>query len=205
MIRKLIFTIFLIICSSVLYAQTEPPESVTSKFYFPALIGVGIPLDNDNTVLKHGSILNTALEFRPVYVNAFFFRLNYDALNNSYVSPIINLPTNVVRGKVSATFFLAGGGYRWQFRNLGIYALLQPGLGIRNFNKAIVTNDGVFINNVTNDSFSTKTSVGFEYYIVKHFALIAEPSFYKLYSGRGFNNTHSQVSSLSIGITTTLF
>jgi len=205
MIRKLIFTTFFIICTSVLYAQTEPPESVTSKFYFPALIGIGIPLDNDHTILKNGSILNTALEFRPIYTNAFFFRLNYDALNNSYVSAPINLPTNVVKGKVSATFFLAGCGYRWQFKNLGIYTLVQPGLGMRNFNKAIVTDEGIAIEDVTKDSFSTKTSVGFEYYIVKHFALIAEPSFYKLYSGRGFNNTHSQVSSLSVGITTTLF
>ena len=189
----------------MLYAQIEPVESVTSKFYFPALIGIGIPLDNDNTILKHGSILNTALEFRPVYANAFFFRFNYDALNNSYVSPMINLPTNVVRGKVSASFFLAGCGYRWQFKTLGVYTILQPGLGMRAFNKAIVTNDGVAIENVTSDSFSVKTSVGFEYYIVKHFALIAEPSFYKLFSERGFNNSHSQVSALSIGITTTLF
>ncbi|SDS39986.1 hypothetical protein SAMN05216490_1085 [Mucilaginibacter mallensis] len=203
--RKLIITIFLFICSSALYAQTEQAESVTSKFYFPALIGVGIPLDNDHTILKHGSILNTAIEFRPVYINAFFFRFNYDALNNSYVSPMINLPTNVVKGKLSATFFLAGAGYRWQFKKIGIYTIMQPGLGMRNFNKAIVTNDGVAIENVTNDSFSVKTSIGFEYYIVKHFALITEPSFYKLFSGRGFNNSHSQVSAISVGITTTLF
>ncbi|WP_183577588.1 hypothetical protein HDF18_11025 [Mucilaginibacter sp. X5P1] len=203
--RKLIITIFLFICSSALYAQTEQTESVTSKFYFPALIGVGIPLDNDHTILKHGSILNTALEFRPVYINAFFFRFNYDALNNSYASPMVNLPTNVVKGKLSANFFVAGAGYRWQFKKIGVYALLQPGLGTRYFNRAVLTPDGISIDNITNSSFSVKTSTGIEYYIVKHFALIAEPSFYKLFSGRGFNNSHSQISSISIGITTTLF
>jgi hypothetical protein len=200
--RKLITTIFLILVSSALYAQTE---SVTSKFYFPALIGIGIPIDNDNTILKHGSILNTAVEFRPVYMNAVFFRINYDALNNNYVSPMTNLPTNVVKGKLSANFFLIGAGYRWQIKKLGIYALLQPGLGTRNFNKAVLTNEGVVIENVSSGSFSVKTSAGIEYYVVKHFAIITEPSLYKLFSNRGFNNSHSQVSSLSIGITTTLF
>lgn len=118
---------------------------------------------------------------------------------------MVYLPTNVVNGKVSTSFFLLGAGYRWRIKNIGVYALIQPGLGTRSFNKALVNADGVAIANVSDNSFTIKTSAGIEFYIVKHFALVAEPSFYKLFASTGFNNTHSQVAGISVGFTTTLF
>jgi hypothetical protein len=207
MMRKSITTvIFLIAATCSLYAQTDTvKERFVSRLYFPALIGLNIPFDNDNTVVKNGSVLNTAVEFRPTYINAFFFRLNYDVLSNKYNSSIVYLPTNVGTGKVSTSFFLLGAGYRWRVNNIGVYALIQPGLGTRSFNKALLNADGVAIDNVSDNSFTIKTSAGIEFYIVRHFALIAEPSFYKLFARSGFNNTHSQVAGISVGFTTTLF
>ncbi|MGZ3766451.1 MAG: hypothetical protein ACXVA2_17420, partial [Mucilaginibacter sp.] len=95
-------------------------------------------------------------------------------------------------------------GYREKFGKWGLYGLLQPGFGVHSFERAVNTQGGVLLYNVTNTSSALKTDVGVEYYITKHFAAVIDPSFYKLFSHSGFNTSHSSFVAFNIGITTTI-
>ncbi len=180
-------------------------EGLSSRFYFPGGIGINIPSGDEQTSLKSGFTLNTAIEYRPTYTNAIFFRFNYDALSNRYKSFLNQIPTNVTRGKLAADFFMLGAGYRRKLNKVSIYALLQPGYNTSSYN--IVTSDqsGVSVGNVSSNHLSTKISVGLEYYIVPHFALVFEPGYYHLFKTRSAYILNPDYVSYNIGFTTTLF
>jgi len=180
-------------------------ESFSSRFFFPGLIGLNIPSGDEQTSIRAGFSLVTALEYRPKYTNNIFFRFNYDALSNKYKSFASQVPTNVTQGKISANFFLLGMGYRRQVNGIGIYALLQPGLNTSSYNTAANSATGVSIGNISNNHIAFKFSTGIEYYIVPHFALVAEPSFYHLLSKGSQPALNPNYISYNIGFTTTLF
>jgi hypothetical protein len=180
-------------------------EDISSRFYFPGSLGLSFPLTNGHTHLNNGLSLNTAVEYRPTYINDFFFRVDYDALNNSYTSYIQTIPTNIVQGKLSTDFLIAGAGYRKNLGKWGLYGILQPGFGIHSFDRAINTQNGVTLHTVTITRAAFKADIGLEYYITHHFAAVFDPSFYKIFSHSGFNTSHSQFGAFNIGIATTIF
>jgi hypothetical protein len=183
------------------FAQTE---DVSSRFYFPGSLGISLPSRNIHTHLDDGLVVNTAIEYRPTYINDIFFRIDYDALNNNYTSHVPTIPTNIIKGKLSTDFLVAGVGYRRKFSRWALYGLIQPGLGIHSFERATVSQGNILLNNVTSSSPSLKTDLGVEYYITRHFAAVFDPSYYKLFSNRGFNTSHSRFAGFNIGITTTI-
>ena len=180
-------------------------EDVASRFYFPGSLGVDFPWKNGHTHLNSGLSINTAVEYRPTYSNNVFFRIDYDALNNKYTSYVPTIPTNIVQGKLSTSFLVAGAGYRRVFGKWGLYGIVQPGLGIHSFDMAITTPNGVLLRTMTNTRVALKADIGLEYYIAHHFALVFDPSFYKIFSHSGFNNSHSRFGAFNIGLTTTIF
>jgi hypothetical protein len=198
-----ILLLIIIFCISipVTFAQTE---DITSRFYFPGSIGVSIPFANIHTRLNDGLAVNTALEYRPTYINDIFYRLDYDALNNNYTSFVPTIPTNILKGKLSTDFLVIGAGYREKFGKWALYGLIQPGLGIHSFERAVVNQNNVLLSSVTSNSLAVKTDIGIEYYITRHFAAVFDPSYYKLFSNRGFNTSHSSFTGFNIGITTTI-
>jgi hypothetical protein len=197
--------ILLIVISCIPISKTfAQTEDITSRFYFPGSIGLSVPFRNIHTRLNDGFAVNTAFEYRPTYINDLFFRIDYDALNNNYTSYVRTIPTNIIKGRLSTDFVVIGVGYRQKFGKWGLYGLLQPGLGIHSFERAIVNQDGIFLSNVTNNSPALKTDIGIEYYVARHFAVVFDPSYYKLFSGGGFNTSHSRFMCLNIGITTTI-
>ena len=201
--RSLILLITIsLVSASVVFAQTE---DIASRFYFPGSIGINIPFEDIHTHLDNGLALNTAVEYRPTYINDIFYRIDFDALNNNYTSFVRTIPTNIVEGKLSTDFLMIGAGYRSQFGKWGLYVLIQPGLGIHSFERAVNTPNGVVLNSVTSTSPSVKVDVGVEYYITRHFAAVFDPSFYKLLSNSGFNTSHSRFTAFNIGITTSIF
>ncbi|WP_161964424.1 outer membrane beta-barrel protein [Mucilaginibacter endophyticus] len=183
-------------------AQTE---KFTSRLYFPGGVGVNIPSGDEQVSMKRGSVLNTAVEYRPTYINAVFFRFNYDALNNKYKSKAGEVPTNVTEGKLSAGFLLLGVGYRRKLNRLGIYALLQPGYNSSGYNNTSVNSNGITVGSVSTKHPAVKIAAGLEYYIVPHFALVLEPAYYHLYKARSQYILNPDYVSYSIGFTTTLF
>ncbi|HTK21130.1 MAG TPA: outer membrane beta-barrel protein [Mucilaginibacter sp.] len=180
-------------------------EDISSRFYFPGSLGMGFPFTNNHTHLNNGLSINTAIEYRPTYSNDVFFRIDYDALNNNYTAHFQTIPTNIVQGKLSTDFLVFGAGYRHNFARWGIYGLLQPGLGIHSFNQAVGTPNGVMLRTVSNNRAALKADAGIEYYVTHHFALVFDPSFYKIFSHSGFNTSHSQFGALNIGLATTIF
>jgi len=209
-VKKGILLIFCILAVISVYAKIDTaahasPGSVGSRFFFPNSIGMSFPTKNVHTTLRDGLSLNTSVEYRTRNTNAFFFRADYDALNNNYTSYVRTLPTNIIQGKLSSDFILAGSGYRKEFDRWAIYLELQPGLGMRSFDKATVNTDGVIISRATNDSFAAKSAAGVEYYIKSHFDVFFEPSYYKFFTHQGFSSAHSQFTGFNIGISTARF
>ena len=199
---KIVITVFFIF--GFVFSAACQTEKFTSRIYFPGMVGINIPSGDEQTSMRSGFSLATALEYRPTYTNALFFRFNYDALSNKYKSFAYQVPTNVTEGKLSANFFLLGVGYRRHVSGIGIYALLQPGLNTSNYNNVINRTDGIYVGNVSNNHFSFKFSTGIEYYIVPHFALVAEPAFYHLFENHNRFIINPNYISYNIGFTTTL-
>ena len=197
LLASLVFTL-----GTKVFAQVE---DVSTRFYFPGSLGISCPLINSRTTLNDGLSVNTAIEYRPTYTNDVFFRIDYDALNNNYTGFARNIPTNIIKGKLSTDFLIIGAGYRQKFGRWGLYGILQPGLGIHSFERAVNTPGGIVLNNVTNNSLALKGDIGIEFYIARHFAAVFDPSLYKIFSNSGFNTSHSQFGALNIGITTTIF
>jgi len=209
-VKKSILFIACILAITSVYAKgdtTVHASLVTlgSKFYFPNSIGMSVPFNNVHTKLRDGLALNIAAEYRPNNTNPFYLRLDYDVLNNNYTSFVRTLPTDVIQGKLSSNFILAGGGYRKKLNRWAMYVSLQPGLGMHSFDRAAVIPDGVVISRVTNDSFAAKSALGLEYYIKSHFDIFFEPSYYKYFSHQGFSASHSQFAGFNIGISTARF
>ena len=115
---------------SAAFAQTE---DITSRFYFPGSLGISLPFRNIHTHLNDGLVVNTAIEYRPTYINDIFYRIDYDALSNNYISYVPTIPTNIIKGKLTTDFIVIGAGYRKKFNKWGFYGLIQPGLGIHSF------------------------------------------------------------------------
>jgi hypothetical protein len=180
-------------------------EKFSSRIFFPGMVGLNIPSGDEQTSIRPGFSLVTAIEYRPVYTNHIFFRFNYDALSNKYKSYAYQVPTNVTQGKLNANFFMLGVGYRRQISGIGIYALLQPGLNTSSYNTVSNTATGVAVGSVSNSHVAFKFSTGIEYYIVPHFALVAEPSFYHLQPNHNGLTLNPNYISYNIGFTTTLF
>jgi opacity protein-like surface antigen len=180
-------------------------EKFSSRIYFPGSIGLNIPSGDEQTSVKAGFSLTTAIEYRPRYTNNVFFRFNYDALSNNYKSFANQVPTNVTQGKLSADFFLLGIGYRRQVTKIGIYALFQPGLNTSSYSTATNGATGVTVGSISTNHFSFKFSTGVEYYVVPHFALVAETAFYHLMKNQSYTPLNPNYISYNIGFTTTLF
>jgi hypothetical protein len=200
--RLILLALIVITLGTKVFAQVE---DVSARFYFPGSVGISCPLINSRTTLNNGLSVNTAIEYRPTYINDMFFRIDYDALNNNYTGFARNIPTNIIKGKLSTDFLIIGAGYRQKFGRWGLYGLLQPGLGMHSYERAVNTSGGVVLNNVTSNSLALKGDIGIEYYITPHFAAVFDPSLYKIFSNSGFNLSHSQFGALNIGITTTIF
>jgi hypothetical protein len=205
--KKIVLSCVTTLCFMLVFVQHSigQTEKFSSRIFFPGLVGLNIPSGDEQTSIKSGFSLVTAIEYRPVYTNHIFFRFNYDALSNKYKSFAYQVPTNVTQGKLSANFFLLGVGYRRQVSGIGIYALLQPGLNTSSYNTVVNSTNGVSVGSISNSHVSFKFSTGIEYYIVPHFALVIEPSFYHLLPNHNGITLNPNYLSYNIGFTTTLF
>ncbi|MDR3695326.1 MAG: outer membrane beta-barrel protein [Mucilaginibacter sp.] len=185
------------------FGQTD---KFASRIYFPGGIGLNIPSGDEQLSVRPGFSVITGVEYRPKYTNAIFFRFNYDALSNKYKSLPYQVPTNVIRGKLNADFFMLGVGYRRAISSkAAVYILGQPGISSSGYSSVSINSNGYSIMNVSAYHPAGKAAFGFEYYIVPHFALVAEPGYYHLFSGHGGFIINPNYVLYNIGFTTTLF
>jgi hypothetical protein len=202
--KPMFICLLLLLTGNKLLAQTE---KFTSRFYFPGGIGYNlVNSDASGIAFKNGISLNTGAEYRPKYINAVFYRFNYDILNSGYTNNnFINTNvTNVTNGKFSSNCFVLGAGYRLAYKGLGFYGLLQPGIINHGYEKVTsLVNNEITVSSATQHNAILKAGVGVEYYIVPHFALVLEPSYYQNLSSK--NNLTPSYFNINIGFTTTLF
>jgi len=195
--------LFIIIMAGACRAHAQK-ETLTSRFYFPGLIGVNFIDENASIRYSKAFSISSGMEYRPDSAHV-FYRFNYDGTTIKYVSAVTYLPTSVTKGKQHTTNLLIGAGYRKKFNGLGAYVLVQGGLASQSFDHVNGVMPAYTITQQSINSFGLKFTGGFEYYVASHFALIAEPSIYHntaRYRDSPINNT--QVT-FSLGFTTTLF
>jgi len=203
--RLFIQSIVLLLLSGInsrSYAQTE---SVTSRIYFPGSIGLNLPFDDSRLHLNNGTILTTALEYRPVNGNAIFIRFNYDAVHNHYQQVYSNSPTNVNTGKLSANIFSLGLGYRRKVGIIKMFGILQPGLAINSYDLVNFNPETISIDQISRRHLSIKLTSGIEYYLAEHFALTLESSYFYLAPRGNYKLLNPGSLNFNIGFTTTLF
>jgi hypothetical protein len=145
--KKVALICLWVLTTTKLLAQTE---KFTSRLYFPGGIGYNlVNSDAGGIAFKNGVSLNTGAEYRPKYINAIFFRFNYDILNSGYTNNnIIN--TNVTNGKFTSNCFILGAGYRASYKGIGIYGLLQSGIISHGYEKVTsLPNNEITVSNAT--------------------------------------------------------
>jgi len=198
---KRLFLVMTLIVSCA-YAQTG---KISSRFYFPGLIGTDFQSNRASATYKKGLLLNTAAEYRPDDTLAFFYRFNFDGITNKYNTNAVDLPTNVKGGSQHHTYLLIGPGYRKKYRNISWYAAFQPGVSIRNYDEVVKDGSSYVVSSFNKNNLSVKITGGFEYYLAPHFALIMEAARYQNSFPNhpvSFNNSEM---AISFGFTTTLF
>lgn len=199
-------TIFLLLVFLLLRsAPALSQEPLSSRFYFPGLIGINVPSGDEQKSMRSGFTYNTAVEYRPQYVNAVFFRFNYDALSNHYDANPANVPTNIISGKLSSSFLLIGAGYRRKVKRIGFYALAEPGINFSSYDVATNLGQGIQITSRSKNGLAFKVTTGAEFYVVDHFALIFEPAYYHIFSPVKSPVLNPNYVGYNIGFTTTLF
>jgi hypothetical protein len=184
-VRKYSLFIFLGFLTARAFSQTE---SVTSKFYFPGMVGINLHLYDQHQHYKRGFVLNTAIEYRPDYKS----------------DPGLYQQTNVQNGTLHVNYFIAGLGYRKRVKEIGWYFLGQTGLEQRNYDRVSGSATGYVINQVSKKQLAFKFAGGFEYYLAQHFALVAEPAYYPNLVNHRYSSSNGNLT-LSVGFTTTLF
>ncbi|OKS87606.1 outer membrane beta-barrel protein [Mucilaginibacter polytrichastri] len=191
----------LLLIQHAAFAQTE---KFAERFYFPGGVGYNIVnSDAGGIAFKNGISINTGAEYRPHYINAVFYRFNFDVLNSSYTKNNI-IATNVTNGKFTSNCFVIGAGYRFKYKGWGIYALGQSGLINHGYEKVnSYVNNEITVSSATQHNAIFKMAGGIEYYIVPHFALVFEPSYYQNLSTK--SNLTPSFFNFNIGLTTTLF
>jgi hypothetical protein len=198
--------ILLVLLTSRAFSQTDTAqtESVTSRLYFPGMVGVNLHLYDQHQHYKRGFVLNTGIEYRPDN-NPWFFRFNYDAVSSNYKSDAgLYQQTNVQNGTLHVNYFIAGAGYRKKVRGIGWYVLAQTGLEQRNYDRVSGNESGYIITQLSKTQLAFKLAGGFEYYLAKHFALVAEPAFYPNLTSHHSSSSNGNLT-MSVGFTTTLF
>ena len=168
------------------------------------MVGVNLHLYDQHQHYKKGFVLNTGMEYRPDN-NPLFFRFNYDAVSSNYKSDAGPYQqTNVQNGTLHVNYFIAGAGYRKKAKRTGWYVLGQTGLEQRNYDRVAGNASGYVIEQVSKKQLGFKVAGGFEYYLARHFALVAEPAYYPNVTNYRYSSSNGNLT-FSVGFTTTLF
>jgi hypothetical protein len=173
-----------------------------SRIFFPNTYGINFPINN--SVMNKGSIISNGLEYRFGVSKPLFIRFSLDNYSTIYTIQSNN-ETNAIESDLKMTGYYFGSGYRSEKKPLRFIALLQTGFTIYKYPSVKNINQDYKVSFNTKKSFTTRITLGIEYYINYNFALIAE--IYHIYMPNEsiFWNNNFQSMGIKFGITTTLF
>lgn len=178
-------------------------ENFGSQIFLPS-IEIGY-VGNSADVLSGGVLVKTSLEYRVRNNNDLFFRLNYDNSTADYTLGSENALTNVIEGTASFNDLLFGTGYRFGDNKLRMFIMLQAGVKYYNFPEFVQTNSVISISQAKSNVFSTRATLGFEYYFTEKSAFSFDLLQNQVWDEKDFWNESGSAYGFSVGFITSLF
>ena len=186
------------------FAQKEPmtDEEIASHFFMPS-IEMGY-IHNFTDALSGGVIVNTSLEYRIRNNNDVFFRANYDTYTADYELKQENGLTSVIKGTGSFSDFLLGAGYRFGDNKFRSFVMLQAGATRYNFPTLVVDEDVISIEQSGKLLFSSRATVGFEYYFTEKSAFAIDLFQNQIWERQDFWQNSGSAVGISFGFIASL-
>ena len=206
LISKNSFTLIICIClCAISSAQTDfkNPSSIGERIFLPAL-EVGY-INHLSKNLSGGLIVKTSIEYRINKNSELFTRLNFDTYDAQYQLEKVNDLTNVISGSVLFSDLLIGGGYRLGKIKKRFFILLQPGLKFYYYPRADKTNAIINIEQNSKKIFTSRITLGFEYYINDKNAISLDILQNQIWKIIDFWQDKTMSIGMSIGFITALF
>ncbi len=201
---KLLFLLSFLCLGRCLAQSDTSQASFGEKFFLPSLeIGY---IGTNSDLLSGGLLIKTSIEYRASNPSGFFIRLNYDTYSTSYELSNLDNLSNVVKGTASFSDLILGGGYRQSVGdNLRVFLLLQPGVKFYDFPIAATTGTTILIDQDNKSIFTSRTSLGAEYYINRKSAISFDVFYNQVWSKQDFWTENTAAYGLSVGFITALF
>ncbi|HAA15910.1 MAG TPA: hypothetical protein DCE41_31045 [Cytophagales bacterium] len=200
----LFFTLLPVLSSFAQQDSTETFEEKVGRQIFLPSLQIGYIFNQANN-LTSGIIINTSLEYRVRNNNDIFFRANYDTYNSDYIITPGNALTNVIEGTASFTDLLIGSGYRFGDSQYRIYLMAQAGVKLYNFPEFVQENNTISIVQGQRNIFSTRATVGFEYYINEKSAFSLDILQSQVWRSQDFWIDNGSALGFTLGYITSLY
>lgn len=189
----------------IAFSQSEK-TSFAEHLFFPFSYGYNLPILRSQDDLKVDYIFSSSVEYRFKKCDGTFIKFNYDVLNNQYhYEDTAKLKTNVSDGKLSASVFVLGTGYRkYLSEKWAITASGQAGIVL--FSYPIVPKNTTYlqVQSKSETGFSVRSGIGVEYYIFANIAINFEAMYYyapvTFIQGKDYN-----VLAFKLGVVTAFF
>ncbi len=199
--RCLSIFIFMLIAINC-FCQSKQ-QTFGEQIFLPA-IDFGY-MSHSSDQLSGGVIVKTSIEYRFRNNNDFFLRLNYDTHSAEYILDDLSTTTNIIKGKAAFTDILMGLGYRMGESKIRGVVMMQAGTRLFSYPNADQTGGTINIEQDNNSIFTTRTTLGLEYYFNPKAALSLDLFQSQIWGNRDFWISQGSAVGFSIGLITALF
>ena len=184
--------------------QGNASEQKFGEQIFLPSIEIGY-IENSAENLTGGILVKTSIEYRVRNNNDIFFRINYDTYSSDYVLNTENTLTDVIEGTAAFSDLLFGAGYRFGENKFRYFIMIQPGWTYYNFPELVINNTTINIEQGKKSIFSTRVTLGFEYYLTEKSAVSIDLLQSQVWEEKDFWEDSGSAFGFSVGFITSLF
>ena len=199
--------ISVLVCLNAMFGFSQSDTTDESAFgrqiFLPSLEAGYMFQVPDN--LSGGIILKTSIEYRFRNNNDAFIRANYDNYTSEYEFASTISPTNVLKGTASFSDLIIGAGYRFGETKHRLFFLAQGGVKFYNYPTASIDGGSIVIDQSQNEIFTTRFSMGYEYYFTEKSAINVDLMHGQVWSEEDFWIDSGTSFGVSVGFITSLF
>ena len=195
---------FFIVFQTISFAQSDTIDLSSGEQIFLPSLDFGY-IYNASDFLSGSVIVKTSIEYRFRNNNDVFIRLNYDTHNADYELENISNLTNIIKGTVSFSDVLLGGGYRFGDATSRYFVMMQAGVRFYDYPQAF--QDGIIINieNASRNIFTTRLTFGYEYYLNEKSAFTFDLFQNQVWKEEDFWTENGRSFGVALGFITSLF
>jgi hypothetical protein len=183
--------------------QDNDEEAFGRQVFLPS-IEIGY-IHNNTENLTGGILTKTSIEYRVRNNNDIFIRASYDTYSSDFTLTPENNLTNVIKGTASFTDVLIGGGYRFGDNKWRTFIMVQAGQKYYNYPEFVQNNNTINIEQGRRGVFSTRATLGFEYYFTEKSAVSFDFLQSQVWKTQDFWEDSGSAIGFSIGFITSLF